>query len=157
MPVYNKSSTKKRPAGTPSRALGQRKRRRPARLQTEGNTEPEPEPQQETGLEPEPESDNVTGEQARAPVENDVWIVGSSIIYWAQRMSVKLLDSHLKLRHRGVFVRWSGHRGMSWFQLLDVIKDQLSLKPPPDFLILHTGVNQKEASKKKRTLNYGYP
>ncbi|OWF50482.1 hypothetical protein KP79_PYT22430 [Mizuhopecten yessoensis] len=56
-------------------------------------------------------------------------------------MAVKLLDHHLKLQNKGICIRWSGKRGMSWFEMMEVIKELLGKKPPPDFLLLHTGGN----------------
>ncbi|OWF42379.1 hypothetical protein KP79_PYT24554 [Mizuhopecten yessoensis] len=51
------------------------------------------------------------------------------------------MDHHLKLRHNGTYIRWSGNRGMSWYELIADINDLLGLKPPPDLLILHAGGN----------------
>ncbi|KAJ8304303.1 LOW QUALITY PROTEIN: hypothetical protein KUTeg_017886 [Tegillarca granosa] len=58
----------------------------------------------------------------------NIWIVGSSIVYWAQRRALsRPVGRNLGLERYGVQIRWCGIRGMKWSQLLTRI--QLSLPP----------------------------
>ncbi|KAJ8301056.1 hypothetical protein KUTeg_022575 [Tegillarca granosa] len=71
----------------------------------------------------------------------DVWISGSSIIYWACRMANRLLSRHLRLKHLGVHISWFGKRGMIWEGVLLTVSHKLTYLPPPKVLILHVGAN----------------
>ncbi|KAJ8314822.1 hypothetical protein KUTeg_006972 [Tegillarca granosa] len=63
----------------------------------------------------------------------DVWILGSSIIYWACRMANRLLSRHLRLEHLGVHISWFGKRGMIWEDVLLTVSHKLTYLSPPKF------------------------
>ncbi|KAJ8316731.1 hypothetical protein KUTeg_005677 [Tegillarca granosa] len=60
-----------------------------------------------------------------------VWILGSSIIYWACRMANRLLSRHLRLEHLGVHISWFGKRGMIREDVLLPVSQKLTYLPPP--------------------------
>ncbi|XP_062610981.1 uncharacterized protein LOC134272832 isoform X1 [Saccostrea cucullata] len=73
--------------------------------------------------------------------EHHVWIVGSSIVYWACRWAATNLTTNLRLENLGVQVTWIGKRGMKWGDLIDSMEQKLTKCPPPAYLVIHLGGN----------------
>ncbi|KAJ8307959.1 hypothetical protein KUTeg_014489 [Tegillarca granosa] len=66
-----------------------------------------------------------------------IWIVGSSIVYWAQRRALsRPVGRNLGLEKYGVQIRWCGIRGMKWSQLLTRIQRDLRNFPCPQYLVI---------------------
>ncbi|XP_071153000.1 corepressor interacting with RBPJ 1-like [Mytilus edulis] len=70
-----------------------------------------------------------------------VWIVGSSIVYWAHKRASQLRDINLGVKTTEACVEWYGTRGMRWNALLPKLMELVQSKPPPDVLILYVGSN----------------
>lgn len=70
-----------------------------------------------------------------------VWIVGSSIVYWAHKRASQLRDINLGIKTSEACVEWYGTRGMRWNALLPKLMELVQSKPPPDVLILYVGSN----------------
>ncbi|XP_041346999.1 uncharacterized protein LOC121366737, partial [Gigantopelta aegis] len=70
-----------------------------------------------------------------------VWIVGSSIIYWASKRAAVQLNSHLRLERLGVNISWMGRRGLKWDGAMYNIRKRLVENPPPQYIVLHVGSN----------------
>ncbi|KAJ8314851.1 hypothetical protein KUTeg_007001 [Tegillarca granosa] len=71
---------------------------------------------------------------------SDIWIVGSSIVYWAQRRALsRPVGRNLGLEKYGVQIRWCVIRGMKWSQLLTRI--QRDLRNFPQYLVIQLGSN----------------
>ncbi|KAJ8307433.1 hypothetical protein KUTeg_015517 [Tegillarca granosa] len=71
-----------------------------------------------------------------------IWIVGSSIVYWAQRRALsRPVGRNLGLEKYGVQIRWCGIRGMKWSQLLTRIQRDLRNFPCPQYLVIQLGSN----------------
>ncbi|KAJ8322269.1 LOW QUALITY PROTEIN: hypothetical protein KUTeg_000740 [Tegillarca granosa] len=71
-----------------------------------------------------------------------IWIVGSSIVYWAQRRALsRPVGRNLGLEKYGVQIRWCGIRGMKWSQLLTRIQRDLRNFPYPQYLVIQLGSN----------------
>jgi lysophospholipase L1-like esterase len=71
-----------------------------------------------------------------------VWIMGSSIIYWAQRRAcIRPVGSDLGLAAQGVEVRWHGVRGLRFGQVKSEIYKLLSDQPKPSVILIHAGAN----------------
>ncbi|KAJ8315869.1 hypothetical protein KUTeg_008019 [Tegillarca granosa] len=65
---------------------------------------------------------------------SNIWIVGPSIVYWAQRRALsRPVGRNLGLEKYGVQIRWCGIRGMKWSQLLTRIQRDLRNFPCPHF------------------------
>ncbi|KAJ8322171.1 hypothetical protein KUTeg_000642 [Tegillarca granosa] len=71
----------------------------------------------------------------RAPITID------SIIYWAHRSALRLLNRHLRLEQQGVHINWMGKRGMKWHNVLTTVSKNIRNFPVPRILILHVGGN----------------
>ncbi|KAJ8304431.1 hypothetical protein KUTeg_018014 [Tegillarca granosa] len=71
------------------------------------------------------------------PVSN----VRDSIIYWAHRSALRLLNRHLRLEQQGVHINWMGKRGMKWHNVLTTVSKNIRNFPVPRILILHVGGN----------------
>lgn len=68
-----------------------------------------------------------------------IWIVGSSIIHWAQKYAADNMNQNLRLFSHELV--WKGVRGMVWDQIYPTIKSLLQKYKSPAFLILHCGGN----------------
>lgn len=72
--------------------------------------------------------------------ERIVWIVGSSIIYWAEQRTFDREISNLDLDYLGIKIYWKGIRGMKWESLITIL-ESMSHLPEPDVLVIHLGSN----------------
>ena len=70
-----------------------------------------------------------------------VWIVGSSIIYWAHKRMCQLRNINLGMKTSDVYIEWHGTRGMRWNALLPKLMELAKTNRPPDVLILYVGSN----------------
>ncbi|XP_046337630.2 uncharacterized protein LOC124119225 [Haliotis rufescens] len=72
----------------------------------------------------------------------EIWLVGSSLIYWAHRRAVaRPVGLDLGLQKYGLSLTWYGSRGMKWKSLLPFLQQKLRRSPPPAWLLLHFGGN----------------
>ncbi|XP_048245294.1 uncharacterized protein LOC125376902 [Haliotis rufescens] len=72
----------------------------------------------------------------------EIWLVGSSLIYWAHRRAVaRPVGLDLGLQKYGLSLTWYGSRGMKWKSLLPFLQQKLRRSPPPAWLLLHLGGN----------------
>jgi lysophospholipase L1-like esterase len=79
---------------------------------------------------------------SESPLQEIVWIVGSSIIYWAHRRAVvRPVGKDLGLNRQGVDVVWHGVRGLKTDNLRQELDDLLSKFPKPSAIVLHAGAN----------------
>ena len=67
-----------------------------------------------------------------------MWIVGSSII---RDLFHFLLDKNLGLSQIGGYIEWKFKPGLREHELVKIIEDMSSVKPPPYLLIIHCGGN----------------
>lgn len=72
-----------------------------------------------------------------------VWIVGSSIVYWAETRAKVRKMQNLLYDPKEVRVYWDGVRGMKWDALMINLQRDLAVYdfPEPDVLIIHLGSN----------------
>ena len=71
-----------------------------------------------------------------------IWILGSSIVYWAGKaVASKQGGRHLGLHNVGFQGCWFGKRGMVWKQLIPKIEFLLRRHPPPKFVVIQLGSN----------------
>ncbi len=70
----------------------------------------------------------------------EIWMVGSSLVYWAQRRATtkQAIGTDLGLGFR---VLWKGQRGMKWDSLVPLLRHKLTRNPPPAWLLIHLGSN----------------
>ncbi|XP_055998014.1 uncharacterized protein LOC125647435 [Ostrea edulis] len=68
-----------------------------------------------------------------------IWIIGSSLIYWAQKYAQQRINNNLGLTSHRII--WHGIRRMVWFQLYPTIQKKLKNKNPPTILVIHCGGN----------------
>lgn len=82
-----------------------------------------------------------------------VWIIGSSIIYWAQRRAFhRPGGENLGLHYRGVSIRWTGKRSMKWYEFTGTVEKALQKLPPPSFLLVQLGSNDIGTGVKTKSL-----
>ena len=66
-----------------------------------------------------------------------IWILGSSIVYWAGKEVVSRQGGrHLGLHNVGFQGFWFGKRGMVWKELIPKIEFLLRRHPPPKFVVI---------------------
>ncbi|XP_052693349.1 uncharacterized protein LOC128171593 isoform X2 [Crassostrea angulata] len=70
---------------------------------------------------------------------NSVWIIGSSIIHWAQKYAETTNQLNLGLNH--FTINWNGRRGMVWEYLYTSVSSMLIANKQPTILIIHCGGN----------------
>nr|XP_034303470.1 uncharacterized protein LOC117681729 isoform X2 [Crassostrea gigas] len=69
-----------------------------------------------------------------------IWVVGSSIIHWAQKYAQQNIDDNLGLTSQRII--WQGIRGMVWSRLYQTIKEMLrQCNRHPTLLVIHCGGN----------------
>ncbi|XP_056009528.1 uncharacterized protein LOC125680186 [Ostrea edulis] len=68
-----------------------------------------------------------------------VWIIGSSIVHWAQQYAENTNQLDLGLKQFAII--WKGKRGMVWENLSSVVARMSKSHIPPSILILHCGGN----------------
>ena len=68
-----------------------------------------------------------------------LWLVGSSIVYWAGMAAIQTFDQHLGLSE--VSVQWMGERGMTLDTLHSTLDIQFKNDKCPTFLFIHCGSN----------------
>ncbi|XP_048239814.1 uncharacterized protein LOC125373047 [Haliotis rufescens] len=73
-------------------------------------------------------------------IRHEVWIIGSSYVYWSHRRALKLhLGKNLRLDSANI--TWFGIRGMHWSGLLPLLRKKLQYLQSPDTLVIHLGSN----------------
>ena len=69
---------------------------------------------------------------------HSIWILGSSIVYWAGKEVVSRQGGrHLGLHNVGFQGFWFGKRGMVWKELIPKIEFLLRRHPPAKFVVWH--------------------
>jgi hypothetical protein len=68
-----------------------------------------------------------------------VWIIGSSIVHWAQKYAESTYQLDLDLHQFSVY--WKGKRGMVWENLSSMMSSMQTIHNPPSILLLHCGGN----------------
>lgn len=71
--------------------------------------------------------------------QDSVWIIGSSIIHWAQKYAETTNQLNLGLNH--FTINWNGRRGMVWEYLYTTVSSMLIANKQPTILIIHCGGN----------------
>ena len=67
--------------------------------------------------------------------DNDIWIIGSSIITHAEEAAYAKNQGDLQLEGRQVL--WFGSRGMHWCDLRPKVQWEMLNRPPPVMLVIH--------------------
>lgn len=80
--------------------------------------------------------------------ESTVWIVGDSIVFWAQRRSERTGLADLGL---GTALHWAGKRGLRLNEASSWLEKKARGKPKPTVVVFHVGTNDLEDNS-KRTL-----
>ncbi|XP_061165379.1 exosome complex component RRP45-like [Saccostrea echinata] len=77
------------------------------------------------------------------PAVTNVWIVGSSIVYWAEARARARRIHNLTYNEREVDIYWDGVRGMKWDRLMFNLQRDLAVFdfPDPSVLMIHLGSN----------------
>ena len=71
-----------------------------------------------------------------------VWVIGSSIVYWAARStSTRPGGKDLTLQTKNITILWFGIRGMRWQDFDSTFEKKLKSNPPPNYLVVHLGSN----------------
>ncbi|XP_062574087.1 uncharacterized protein LOC134235928 [Saccostrea cucullata] len=70
---------------------------------------------------------------------NSIWIIGSSLIFWAQKYAQQRMLNNLGFESHRII--WHGIRGMVWSQLYPTIQKKLKDNNPPTILVIHCGGN----------------
>ncbi|XP_040266399.1 uncharacterized protein LOC120981017 isoform X2 [Bufo bufo] len=76
------------------------------------------------------------------PEEMVIWILGHSFVFWAERRAAE--RNYLQKSFIGAFfvsIVWLGFRGLKWYQIIPILKNELRSLPQPDVLIIHAGGN----------------
>ncbi|XP_052719751.1 uncharacterized protein LOC128191625 isoform X1 [Crassostrea angulata] len=77
---------------------------------------------------------------SHVPMNQDsVWIIGSSIIHWAQKYAETTNQLNLGLNH--FTINWNGRREMVWGYLYTTVSSMLIANKQPTILIIHCGGN----------------
>lgn len=76
-----------------------------------------------------------------ADSQRTVWIVGSSLVYWAEQRSRYKNNPNLGLDELGVEIKWCGIRGARWEILVPELNNKIQELPPPEVVIIHLGSN----------------
>ena len=71
--------------------------------------------------------------------DKKIWIVGSSLVHWAELRARKEGGNGCMLTSPKV--QWQGQRGMKWNHLLPKVKSMLAVTAPPSMLFVHLGGN----------------
>ena len=72
----------------------------------------------------------------------DIWIVGTSIVYWAHRRAiVRPIGSNLSFDKQAARISWLGRRGMKWNNLIPYIRARVQTICPPQVLVIQLGSN----------------
>ena len=69
--------------------------------------------------------------------DNDIWIIGSSIITHAEEAAYAKNQGDLQLGGRQVL--WFGSRGMHWYDLRPKVQWEMLNRPPLVMLVIHVG------------------
>ena len=70
----------------------------------------------------------------------DVWIIGSSIIYWAEQRARVRLDTNLRLENTSI--TWLSRRGMRRCEAVPLLLRRLEQsRKIPDMIVIHCGGN----------------
>ncbi|XP_061188009.1 uncharacterized protein LOC133196083, partial [Saccostrea echinata] len=72
-------------------------------------------------------------------VSDYIWIIGSSLIYWAQKYAQQRANSNLGFESYRII--WHGIRGMVWSQFYPTIQKKLKNNNPPTVLVIYCGGN----------------
>ncbi|XP_052684344.1 uncharacterized protein LOC128164503 isoform X2 [Crassostrea angulata] len=87
-----------------------------------------------------PTPDAPSALSSHVPMNQDlVWIIGSSIIHWAQKYAETTNQLNLGLNH--FTINWNGRRGMVWEYLYTTVSSMLIPNKQPTILIIHCGGN----------------
>ncbi|XP_052693347.1 uncharacterized protein LOC128171593 isoform X1 [Crassostrea angulata] len=87
-----------------------------------------------------PTPDAPSALSSHVPMNQDsVWIIGSSIIHWAQKYAETTNQLNLGLNH--FTINWNGRRGMVWEYLYTSVSSMLIANKQPTILIIHCGGN----------------
>nr|XP_034337095.1 uncharacterized protein LOC117692654 [Crassostrea gigas] len=87
-----------------------------------------------------PTPDAPSALSSHVPMNQDsVWIIGSSIIHWAQKYAETTNQLNLGLNH--FTINWNGRRGMVWEYLYTTVSSMLIANKQPTILIIHCGGN----------------
>ncbi|XP_065945056.1 uncharacterized protein [Magallana gigas] len=85
-----------------------------------------------------PTPDAPSALSSHVPMNQDsVWIIGSSIIHWAQKYAETTNQLNLGLNH--FTINWNGRRGMVWEYLYTTVSSMLIANKQPTILIIHCG------------------
>ena len=71
--------------------------------------------------------------------DNNIWIIGSSIITHAEEAAYAKNQGDLQLEGRQVL--WFGSRGMHWYDLRPKVQWEMLNRPPSVMLVIHVGGN----------------
>lgn len=71
----------------------------------------------------------------------DIWMVGDSLLCWAEERSVQRGKINLGLDCDNTRIRWFGVRGMQWNDLLHRMQYLMMFKKKPFMVIIHLGGN----------------
>lgn len=69
-----------------------------------------------------------------------MWILGDSLVYWAEQRALKLGRENLHLERLSLRVQWHGHRGMVWDDLPNKLQ-WVGLHRVPKVILIHLGGN----------------
>ncbi|CAC5395288.1 unnamed protein product [Mytilus coruscus] len=74
--------------------------------------------------------------------QTTVWILGSSIPYWAGVTAASRPgDKNLNLKRIGVEVQWITKSGMKWKDLDSTFENEIKKRPTPNYIFVHLGAN----------------
>lgn len=82
-----------------------------------------------------------------------VWIIGSSIPYWAgEAASRRPGGRNLGLERLNAEIVWITKRGMKWAEFDAMFESELRHRPVPNFLLIHLGANDLVTGKSKELI-----
>ena len=103
----------------------------------------------ETDERPSPINHGFNYQQNVNPGGCRIWLIGSSIVYWARRsVFFRPGGMDLGLQTSGCRISWFVQRGMTWKQFTPAVCSYLDRHPSPGMILIQLGSNDLGSTKR---------